>query len=67
MVGREPSGILKGEWAGDKTLGETHPLLSKWGKWPPVEDPEKESRGVEGKPGESESWMPKIQTISKRK
>lgn len=32
MVGREPSGILKGEWAGDKTLGETHPLFSKWRK-----------------------------------
>lgn len=34
-------------------------VYSARGKNDPVEDPEKESRGVEGEPGKSESWMPK--------
>ena len=29
IVGREPSGMFKGKWAGEKALGETQPLLSQ--------------------------------------
>lgn len=52
-------GMLKGKQAEDKTLGETQHLLSKGRKWPQLEDPGKESRGAEGEPGKSASWMPK--------